>query len=260
MKKLLYLVAIFVTLVVAVASCKKDKDKKYGLIITAQVENGKEYNERIKRVEALTTFGESLAYSTYNGGFSLTLPKMVDDEFLMSFRSGNGLEFSDPNVKGTGLIFLGSSSTSEEFGSNYVGGFIFAKIEDVSVKGTEENFTASMTMVGEEYIYVDRPVTMSASIREIYGNTSYSETYSVSLNKGWNKVYLRVKEETIESPTSSMSSIEITAAKKRVSGMKWYFEDDLYNYAMPSTAVPMKKALKNIPKMPFFKRLSAVND
>jgi outer membrane murein-binding lipoprotein Lpp len=211
MKNKIFLsLAAFVIAGFVLTGCSKDNsdDDSSGLsTIKANVENGNNYNSKIDSVKAMAYpaetsqynfIGTAIANAKYaNGGFTLTLPEKLDDQYLELVDMTDireGLEVSDNNFKTCFVNLIAYKSGVP------VGGMIYSN------QGGDSGS-------GAEFIYVDRNVSITGSGSE----DEYDYTYNVSIKKGWNILYY------IENSTSTRSSEEYTS--KAPSGMKWYFEE-----------------------------------
>ena len=178
------------------------------LKITAQVENGNAYNN-IKRIRA-NGYRYTLAVGNYiNGGFSLTLPNTVYPEwtiedYFSNYECITGLNISNKNAKVEFLYdhIRGYSSSKGEW-QDYVGDFTYGKIVSNSV-------TVSATIA--TYIFADMDVNVTGS-GHYYGDIV---DCSMNLEAGWNTIYL-----------TATSSANYFFSTTPVSGLKWYFGDDL---------------------------------
>ena len=181
-------------------------------MITAVVENGNAYNGIISRVvfakSYYTTTGErryggEIASTNYsNGGFTLTLPAVLDDKFLYTFEEYGNIKVSDENAKISDF-----EGGARGYDSNN------EMIHRIDLVGKNNDL---FTFVF--FVYADRDVTITGSHERECGS---SETLNVSLKRGWNRVYSTAKY------TENVSKYEIST--KSVSGLKWYFFDDWQN-------------------------------
>ena len=183
--------------VVIFGGCGNDDDDKGGSgvfdrKITAQVENGSNYNSLIKSVKAISRYGDDgeneyvhVQGSYSNGSFTLTLPQTVNNLYLWNIEKE--FQSAEINNKSANIMILRQFfcyNSNDEFV-----GWIYQQKE------------ATSSHIRLIYIYVDRDVTVSGSI------------YNMTLKKGWNKVY-----DTYSSGTNTGCTTE------EVSGLKWYFE------------------------------------
>jgi len=227
MKQTLKLLTLFTSFcgLLLTASCNKEKDNEiptswFNGTITAIVENGNDYNSIISKV--MTLVGEciiirvdaddpgtvectEMIFANYsNGGFTLTLPAIVDDKYLRFFRFldiSSSLTISDPNAK----LFEMYSINAYDSNDVRIGDFSY-------IKQDEKSYTAGF------FWYADRDFTITGSLFLDEEGCYFVEEggipliWSVSLKKGWNRVYEIMYENKAEIST------------KAVSGMKWYFE------------------------------------
>jgi len=206
MKKLFYLLTVAVAATTMFVACSKDNDEPesgwFDGTITAVVENGNAYNGVVSKVTAEAwdnnsrKFVEIASGSYTNGGFTLRLPATLSDNYLKSDIFGpvkDALKFSDENAKATIEVIISAYNSS----GVKVGWFDY---------GTEaEKYPA----IDVSFMYADRDLTITGSFVD-RGDT-YS--YSISLKKGWNKLYNTWDDGYDEYTT------------KPVSGCKWYFKN-----------------------------------
>jgi hypothetical protein len=201
-----FLAMAFVSLftVAVFNSCNKDKDGKEdengGIYkITAAVENGSSYNEKIDNVKAL--IGASVvANSAYSdGGFVLELPASVNEQYLESIEAlfdGNipaGITVSNPDVK-NGRVDILAYKSNQEIGAFYYGasgwtGFLLYADGDASITGS----------------YID-------------SEDGATQEMDLHLTKGWNIIYTK-----FTFTEEGMSYIETTGGP---SGARWYFDSE----------------------------------
>jgi hypothetical protein len=168
--------------------CEKDEDK-IGLplestIITAEVENGKNYESEFSSVKVIMDRsyyfnGHFLDIDGYyevgscayiDGKFSLTLLEILESSCLISisdyFDCGTGVKISNRSARAGGMSINGFNKDGE-----FVDDFVYHKKidNDRSVRGN--------------FIYVDRDVT----ITDADGYT----TYNLKLKKGWNMYFIK---------------------------------------------------------------------
>jgi hypothetical protein len=212
-----YFIMAFVSLfmVVALCSCDKDDDgddKKdenptsvvENNTITAIVENGNSYNDKIDSVKLKTyirvngkeTQVELASASYSNGGFTLKLPATLSDAYLENaFEDmSDGVTISDPNIRTFDDYYIYAYNESgEEIGGfeyrNTSGwdGFLCYANTDVSVTGIDTD---------EHGVY----------------------NYNIHLKKGWNigyEKFVEIDGKYVEENTTIAPS-----------GMKWYFDED----------------------------------
>jgi hypothetical protein len=215
MKTTLKLFAIFFALFLTVA-CNKEKynyneppASPFNGKITAVVENGKVYDSIVSKVivgyfnyisNGIIYGMDTIAISDYsNGGFTMTLLVVLDDEWLVSIGNwiGYDLKISDKNAKIGDLGFFISVDSNDRF----VDWIDYGKFD-------ENSFTEVL------FIYTDRDVIVTGSFKE----HGYSESIGISLKRGWNKVYYSEIDTEYE--------IEVKISTKAIDGMKWYFWND----------------------------------
>ncbi|MDR2621645.1 MAG: hypothetical protein LBC48_03575 [Dysgonamonadaceae bacterium] len=237
-----FLKVAFVSLsaVVAFSSCDKDDDDNGGFnnmvqdnTITAVVENGNNYNDKIDTVKIRawdenTSSYKTLASTDYsNGGFTLQLPATVSDHYLYEL-------FGDDEIpEGVSVSNLDVKTLDEEIGA----------YQSDSEYSIGEFYHGTKDWYGM-LIYVDGDVNVTGSFTETeydeYDDKTYTEKikYNVHLKKGWNIAYAKETEK------GTLREYEVSSQVP--SGAKWYF-DDLYSqeYAPSSQA---KKA-------PFFSKV-----
>jgi len=151
-------------------------------------------NSNIATVIAiLPKTGKEIASVKYeNGGFKLTLPSTVSDEYLRIAHEVWGELVSDNNAKYALVYFTAMNSTGE-----YLADFRSVSNEDV------------MDVV-EDYIYVDKSFTVK-------GESEWGFEYDCSFKKGWNRVYLYQHKEDKAIMTTTKPSGKI---------FKWYFDEE----------------------------------
>jgi len=225
------LLPLFCGLLLTVA-CNKNDDKDVEIpnswfngVITAVVENGSNYDELFEKVvvtvwDRMAGNSEKIASGNwYNGGFALTLPSTLDNNFLENFGDlehyMDGIQVSDKNANFTNDTPIFWAYDNE---GNRVGGRFKLSKED------QNSYTEVL------FMYADRDVRVIGSQKEISDEgEEYIEIWNVSLKKGWNKVYATQHENRGEISTQA------------VSDMNWYFE----NW---SDFLGIQKAPKNLPK------------
>lgn len=213
MKKVFFTLAVFVCTATIFAACNKDEDEGSAVTINATVEDGASYATSIDDVKAVISDGDSLLFvasgNYTNGGFSLTLPKSVDEKYLSVLNADmpEGITISDSTVKGSGVNFYGYKS------GEIVGIFQNGKMEN-------EMFTAD-----ESYIFVDGNISISGSSNEtedlLGALINVKINYDLTLKKGWNLVYLNMTPVLSETEISMTMDISNTP----ISGLKWYFTE-----------------------------------
>jgi hypothetical protein len=211
--------------VVALCSCGKDDDGDEGDIptseiadntITATVENGSSYNNKIDSViMSMNDYGDikksAVAIAPYsNGGFTLKLSATVSDTNLDPFEDDDfsaGVKVSNPNVK-TGIAWIFAYNQSGE------------NIGEFEYRTSDGNLESSL-------IYSNGDVSITGS--ESYEDGEV-ENYSIHLKKGWNRVYFK------ESKINGKEVYESTT--QAPSGLKWYYEE--YTPYTPESSVSKK--------------------
>jgi hypothetical protein len=173
------------------------------LKITAQVDNGGNYNSVFKTVSAYigaedvasVLSGVEIATTTYvNGGFTLTLPEgeipneclqylMTVEKFFADLGVNGKLNYSVSGVKAAPIDFMGFNKDN-----NHIDDFYLMKLGDKTV------------ICGFVYVNANVNVTGGTNIQ-----------VSVNLKKGWNRLYV--------------SSGTITTNAQ--DGLKWYRTDDI---------------------------------
>jgi hypothetical protein len=234
MKKIFMTMAAFICAVTVFTGCSKDEDETSSTTtISATVESGSSYNSSIDTVKAMVEIDDvysaiaSVKYS--NGGFSLSLPKTVDDQYLekMNTDMPDGIKVSDSQAKGCGIELMGYKS------NKLIGTFQYALSDDID----EGNYGG--------YLYVDKNVTITGSYSESLWGIDVKMVYDLTLKKGWNLVYMKTTaSETDYSITMEISSNAIT-------GLKWFFiEEDNSYYSLSSqskSATTIEKLKKRKP-------------
>jgi hypothetical protein len=201
-----FLLTTFVSLftVVALCSCNKDDDENIPTskiennTITAKVEDGVE----IDLVKAMILDNYEIARADYLAeGFTLELPKTVDDRYLESVSNlieiSDVLQISNPDVKAKMVHLI-------TFKSN--------KMTSVLVHGTQ-------SYIGM-LVYVNGDVNITGSGTDENG---VSHTYNVHLTKGWNIMYMKI---------ISISEIEITTQSP--ADAVWFCDEDLESFGIYS--------------------------
>ena len=161
--------------------------------ITAKVENWNDYKSIVSKVSVDITKEDIVFGTVTNDGFSLTLPKTINDGYLdnIDLYSSSEVKISDMQAHFFEVwdFYIEGYNSDDE----YVGRFKYMK--------ENTNLTTSVS-----FFYVDRDVTITGSDKW--------NIFNVSLKKGWNKVY------TTEDDNGGRTEI----STKEVSGLKWYFE------------------------------------
>jgi len=198
-------------------SCdKEDKDPIEDSVvytITAAVENGNDY--KIDAVKAFTGTDEIINFETgeiassdyKNGGFTLSLPKTIENQYLeLLFEEDeipDAIKISDVNTKFCYLLIVAyqSGTKAGEFEYKYL-----SADETVEIRAF--------------YMYIDRDCSIKGSYTEIDEDETY-RTYNVSLKKGWNIMYVYSRWTESGLRSEATSSVQ--------SGLKWYFYE-YYRY------------------------------
>jgi len=214
-------VAALIVSAAFVSSCNKDDDGgtasgAFDGVITAQVENGSQYNDLIKRVRAVGVGGAfgSGVYAA-NGSFTITLdlpPASTlsllanDLEDLSDFVS-----ISDKSAKWSDEVAIGaySSSSGDFIDDDIVGWFYYAKLS------ADGNSGAEMILV-----YADRDVIVKGSKKQTYEDGTFTREFNMNLKQGWNRTYY-VKKDTKMSDDNWDRYSESTT--NPVDGLKWLF-------------------------------------
>jgi hypothetical protein len=196
------------TCAITVAPSVDDTDSANSLFIVADVVNSNQLGF-IRRVRAAVlggtteqTIASSNFYSTGSNNFSFTLVDSPD--YFMPIN----LEGLTVNPIGTRAAFAdieAFTSTSGAFNSeHWAGNFWLERWEETDT---------SYTLAWVEFIYAERDVTITGIIDEV----SWSETWNVTLKKGWNRVYV----------TSVYNHLPYTEriiySSTPVSGLTWIF-------------------------------------
>jgi hypothetical protein len=211
MKKSFMTLAAFICAVTVFTGCNKDDDEGETNSITsisATVESGSSYNSSIDTVKAVVDINNvyfTIASGSYsNGGFSISLPKTVDDKYLekMTTDMPEGITVSDSQTKGCGIELKGYKSNKA------LGIFQYTLTNDADA-GNEG-----------AYVYVDKNVTIIGSYSESLWGITMKEVYDLSLKKGWNIVYM----QTTASEADMSATIKIS--NEKITGLKWFFIED----------------------------------
>jgi hypothetical protein len=186
--KFLTMAGISLLAMATFCACSKDDDNNTGTSTISgnyeiTVENGSSYNSAIDSVRLmLGTYDEHVICNVkYNNGkFTLNLPATVPDAYLEALEESgipDGITVSNFNVK-IGYANLRAYKAGNRAGSFYHSindwqGRLVYMNGDVSITGT-------VTNRWEEY------------------GTAYTDTftYSISLKKGWNILYIREGKTT----------------------------------------------------------------
>ena len=169
----------------------------------AQVENGNDYNN-IKRVR-VNGYNYPLATGTYsNGSFSLTIPNSLlysnlipIENFFNNYFSNTDLSISKTRARVISFdrVMGYSSSSGDWLNNDHVGDFYFCKIEP--------DYVTSICLFSN----MDVSVT-----------STNSNNINLNLKAGWNTIYV-----------TETTSGNRTISTNLVSGLKWYFQNDINN-------------------------------
>jgi hypothetical protein len=194
-----------------------DKEEQFGVSsitsITATVERGNAYDSKIDNVVALlATENHQVKTVIYeNGKFTIDLPAVLNESYLMKIDDGNypALKVSNKNVKGVSIKIDAYQS------GICVGNFYYAKSSSLQTEAL--------------FVYVDGDVKITGSDsstninRDPYGNIigeqTFNISYNVSLKKGWNIMYFTETHSTSGQKTSTSETVTTNIPD----GMKWYF-------------------------------------
>ncbi|MCL2074681.1 MAG: hypothetical protein FWH18_12215 [Marinilabiliaceae bacterium] len=178
-----------------------------GLTITAEVEDGNEYNNLVDKVRAIMyRGGETIIIAECgfkDGGFDLKLPKEVNNNQLYELDNFIGAEIwdyhtiSDPDVLLNEIILIAIKN-----GEN-VGIFSFYN-------------ETSTTHAHSTYWYVDADVTIKPTSAEIHEGADFNIALDLPLKKGWNELFY------VASETSS--GLFHTFSLNEPSGLKWQLD------------------------------------
>ena len=247
MNKIYFSAAAFICAGFLLTGCNKDDNGLNGTNIStidAKVENGSDYNTKIDAVKALINAneeynsesgqyvytGHEVASGNYtNGGFTLDLPKTVDDQYL-SLLTTDGMPkeitVSDTTVKGNSIEIVAYKSGVE------VGYFEYNSPDSTATSG---------------YIYVDRNVKITGSGSEDLFGSTFKYIYNVSWKKGWNIAYFK------ETTTVNSYTVEVTTTEP--SGLRWILKNDNQSdsYRVRSYSPAAAKAISNRKPFSLFK-------
>ncbi|MDR2843609.1 MAG: hypothetical protein LBV57_03060, partial [Candidatus Symbiothrix sp.] len=192
----------------------KGGDTSTPFVITATVSTGGVAVDTVKAFiwqydEATDTESSfEVASGVYkNGGFTLNLPATLPAQYLQQLWDGDvpaGINISASNVKGAGVGDIEAYKGLDEVGDFWFG------IDSPDIE------------IIAEFLYVDKDVTIIGSHTgkdDWDREWTITETYNVSLKKGWNKVYVKY----IESETNKTVTTEVTNTEP--SGLQWHFEN-----------------------------------
>jgi hypothetical protein len=207
-------------------------------LITATVENGSSYNDKIAVVKATIYYDDDdkekeIASAPYgNGGFTLNFPETLDDKYLGNIEDDflDGVTISDPNVKITFVYTIDAYMQDENVGFFYaVGVFYYESSDGWETQYLYSNGNVSITGVEtDEYKY---DYNRDGDYDDEY-DVAYKDTYkyNVHLKKGWNILYGKETEK---------GNNEYDITTQAPSGtMKWYFEAN--EFYTPESSVSKK--------------------
>jgi hypothetical protein len=254
MKKNLKFLMSLAIIGMAFVSCEPtDEDLINEGKINVTVENGTSYNSKIDSVyaelgyETEDDFGyEVVAKAPYlNGGFSIALPKSLEAKYLSNITEGmpNDLTISDKTAKVSALESFSAYKNGE-----YVGDFVKTNIDEQAMEDMEMEDYFSLMESGIytiQYVYVDKPTTISGSFVESDDEVEISSNYNLSLKKGWNTMVSKMSM----SITEATGSLEISNSEPE--GLKWFFvSGDVVPNPFPVQAKKEANTsmFKNLPK------------
>jgi len=175
-------------------SCKKDDAELVsgafdGKIIVAGVVNPDEYfsHAQVVQVRVMKSYLHTTTFASANytgGGFTLTLPQTMSDGDLYSIENEDSI-FPTENVSDKKARIAIVDIYAYDADNELMGGFYESNDAD---------------KVGVLYVYTDRDVTVQ------------SKRHSVSMKRGWNKVYEEYQ----------MSGLDIISTKP-LEGLKWFY-------------------------------------
>ncbi|GHT24190.1 hypothetical protein AGMMS4957_16800 [Bacteroidia bacterium] len=140
-----------------------------------------------------------------NGRFILNLPLIVQDKYLSTTAEGlsGNVKASDVNAKGCSV-----KSIEAYKGENEVGELVYYKADD-----EDPNAAAEVETIW--YMYVDRDVNITGSTIDDHF-IAKNVKYSLSLKRGWNKVYLKLEK----TGTTSLETL-----RTEPSGLTWHLNN-----------------------------------
>jgi hypothetical protein len=216
--------------------CNKDDGPKF--TITATVENGSAYNSVVDVVKALERMDKSpWGEGKYeNGGFIIEIPETVEGQYLgqLAFNVLPDFTVSDEDYQVALLQdFKGYKS------GKLAGIFVYGKGTEI-----ENKLDYYLSITEAQYIYADTDVTMTGSDEETESGydeenkIDYDYTYHLSINlsleKGWNMVYLTLtytEEIDIEDKVLVINE-KMSFSSTNIGGLKWYFDDSSDNKSL----------------------------
>jgi hypothetical protein len=199
-KKFLVEALVSLSMVVVFNSCSIEREEiegGTGETLTATVENGSNYDEKIDNVKVLIGDHEVAIGIYSNGGFILELPGDVNAQYLKNVEAmfdnndiPDGITVSKSGVK-TGMAGIFAYKSDKQTGAFYHSGsnwlsFLVYAAEDVSITGS----------------YTDED--------------GCSQKFNDQLKKGWNIVYSQSYVEN--------NGCFYEEATEPPSGAKWYFD------------------------------------
>jgi hypothetical protein len=143
----------------------------------------------------------TLASAAYiNGGFTLTLPATVSNQYLTPFmeETPDGIYCSDVNVKTSNSLQVNAYKN----GATVYRGFLY----------DDGNHDYRYDGVRADFLYADRDADITGTVSE--GNVTLS--CSVHFKRGWNIMY--------EVVTNSGNNVRYTTSLQ--SGLGWYFDEN----------------------------------
>ncbi|MCL2074680.1 MAG: hypothetical protein FWH18_12210 [Marinilabiliaceae bacterium] len=173
-----------------------------GLTITAEVEDGNDYNHLVDKVRAIMyRGGETIIIAECgfkDGSFELKLPEEVGNNRLYDFEDLYDLSDESMSISNS-VMFNWISLEAHKDGEN-VGTFNYLN-------------QTSTAQANSEYWYVNSDVSIKVSNE---GDT-WAHTWDLPLKKGWNELFSEVSETNSGFKTFSLSL-------KEPSGLKWQLE------------------------------------
>jgi hypothetical protein len=230
MKKVLLSALFFAGMSVAFTSCGNtdddDDEPTIGLTFTVTASNVTDNTEgdlaKVRRVAAMAYDDDEAEFvvvsTTYDKGFALKFDKAPDstalypvgEEFGMA-----GVTINNPNVKITFADLEGYSTQSGNF-TGYLADFSYGKFDLVA---NEDGFSVKIS--GEGYVYADGDVTISGKYTDVdEDGDSFEINFSLSLKKGWNKVYATWELGFTEEDGFFE---KMTATSTPITGLAWFF-------------------------------------
>ena len=199
MKRLnLYVVGLLIAAMMSAGCGDKDDENTLvsdafdGKITVTTVVRG---NNNIKTIKAVLK-NEVIASGDYvNGGFTLTLPSELDIKYFSTnagdmFEEEKGINVSEPTAQIAEFTFLLAYDNSDN------------RLNDL---------WHGRNLVTVRHVYTDKDVTATGNFVDDYGD---KRIYSVSLKKGWNKLYY---DNTVR--TSDGEHI----TTKSISDLSWWY-------------------------------------